>query len=411
MPTGGNFGNIYDVLNGVRVAAGYADRIPEINQNNLHNLSFEPPEVLSDFVGVLGKIARQYIFDTVYSRDENPFAEFFMEELEAGMSVEDLYVDLIEGATPAWDDDGSVALSRKKPNVAAIYHKQNYEMQYKVSTSYAQSKNAFMTRSGVESLTNRILGTLNSSCEYDLFLECLELLSTMIHNGVFVNEYKVDLSNEAGIKSFLKKLKTTVKNMTLMGNKYNSLGILTKTARDNIIIIMKPSDVETVNVDYLAGAFNMSVAEIKERIIEVPDDGGFGTLDDGDTVALVMDKRAIRIWPTLFEGSSIYNPASLVTNTFLTDQFIFSYGTFFNAVRFTRETAPTRTVLIGDDANGKATANPQQGVAGTAITITAAKATKLWWEGTNGREEEIDLESKTFTMPDMDVTIHGTFSA
>ena len=114
MATGGNLGNIYDVLNGVRVAAGYADRIPEINQNNLHNLSFEPPEVLSDFVGVLGKIARQYIFDTVYSRDENPFAEFFMEELEAGMSVEDLYVDLIEGATPAWDDDGSVALSPEK---------------------------------------------------------------------------------------------------------------------------------------------------------------------------------------------------------------------------------------------------------------------------------------------------------
>lgn len=336
--------NVYDILNVARVEGGYEDRIPEIDQTNLHELSLLPPETLNEFIGVLTKIVKQYVYDTTFDESDNPFAAFFQEKLPVGGSVEDLYVDLITGDIPAWDDDGSVALSRKKPTVQELYHNHNYEMQYKVSTSFVQARTAFLTEGGVNSLLNRIKGTMNSSAQYDLYLQCLELLSTAITNGAMKEKSGYSLDSEAGIKTFLKDLKLVVKDFKFMNSKYNYYGYTTKTPAEDIIIITKPKYLVKIDVDYLAGVFNLDKAELKGRIIEVPDDYGFGQFDrEGSTkevIAVVMDKRMFRIFPEVFEGGAIYNPASLVTNSFLTLCYIFSYGLFFNAVYFTAEESP-----------------------------------------------------------------------
>ena len=328
--------NPLDILNKARVEAGYEDRIPEITQDNLHSLSLLAPEELNDFLHVIVKVVKQYVYDTTFDVSDNPFASFFSEKVPVGYSVEDMYVDLITGTTPAWNDDGSYALSKKVPDVTTIYHSENYEMQYKVSDSYPQMQTAFLTMGALDSLINKIKGTLNSSAQYDLFLQTLNLISTAITRSAFKIEGGYSIDDEAGIKKLLKRMKTLAKDFKFMGTKYNYFGFNTKTPPEDIVIITKPSVLETINVDYLAGVFNLSNAEINERIIEVPDDYGFGALDNPDSaihpIMIIMDKRMLRIFPTFFEGSSIFNPASFVYNTFLTLKYIFSYSLFFNGV-------------------------------------------------------------------------------
>lgn len=325
-----------DIINTARVEAGYEDRIPEITQENLHELSLLAPNELNDFLGVIVKVVKQYVYDTTYDSSDNPFAGFFGEKLPVGYTVEDLYVDLITGTTPAWNDDGSYALSKKVPDVHSIYHSENYEMQYKTSTSYPQMQTAFLTMGALDSLINKIRGTLDSSAQYDLFLQTLNLISTAITRSAFKIEGGYSIENEAGIKKVLKRMKTLAKDFKFMTNKYNYFSFNTKTPPEDIVIITKPSVLETINVDYLAGVFNLSNAEINERIIEVPDDYGFGELDNIDSqihpIMIIMDRRMLRIFPTFFEGSSIFNPASFVYNTFLTLKYIFSYSLFFNGV-------------------------------------------------------------------------------
>ena len=119
-----------DIINTARVEAGYEDRIPEITQENLHELSLLAPNELNDFLGVIVKVVKQYVYGTTYDSSDNPFAGFFGEKLPVGYTVEDLYVGLITGTAPAWNDDGSYALSKKVPDVHSIYHSENYEMQY-----------------------------------------------------------------------------------------------------------------------------------------------------------------------------------------------------------------------------------------------------------------------------------------
>lgn len=328
--------NAYELLNVARVEAGYEDRIPEINQNNLHELSLLPPDVINDFMNILAKITRQYVYDTTFESEDNPFARFFNQLLPYGYTVEDIYVDLITGTTPAWDDDGSYALSKKHPDTKSIYHSQDYEMQYKVSTSYPQMKTAFLNETAFASVESRIRGTLNSSSQYDLFLQTLQLISTAVIRGAMKLEGGHSIDSQDGIKALLKRAKVLSKDFKVMNNKYNYYSFNTKTAKSDIVILAKPSVLETINVDYLAGVFNLSLAEVNDMIIEMPDGYGWGELDGEDSsikpLMIIMDKRLLRIFPTLIEGSSIYNPASLVFNTFLTMQYIFSYSLFFNAV-------------------------------------------------------------------------------
>lgn len=339
----------YELLNLARVEAGYEDRIPEINQDNLHNLSLLPPEEMNDFLKVIVKVVRQYAYDTTFSVDDNPFAKFFGELLPTGYTVEDMYIDLITGSTPKWDDDGSYALSKKLPDTKSLYHSQNYEMQYKVSTSYAQMKSAFLTERAFDSVEARIRGTLDSSAQFDLYLNTLQLISTAIIRSAMRMEYGYDVESEAGIKKLLKRAKILSKEFQKMNTKYNYYHFNTKTKKSDIVILVKPSVLETINVDYLAGVFNLSLAEVNDMIIELPDDYGWGELDGEDSMIhptmVIMDRRFLRIFPTFFEGSAIFNPASFVFNTFLTLQYIFSYSLFFNAVVLCADEEPEINIV------------------------------------------------------------------
>ena len=100
-----------------------------------------------------------------------------------------------------------------------------------------------------------------------------------------------------------------------------------------------PVDNENIiDVDFISGIYNIDKMELNGKIIPIQADTGLGTLlDTTETIAIAMDKRALRIIPSMHETSSQYNASGLFTNTFLTVQFIFSYSTFLMLFRFTTE--------------------------------------------------------------------------
>lgn len=406
------------LLNRAVADLGWGDRIPALDQTNIHSLTLLPPQDLNAFIGVLCKIVKQEIYSTHFERASNPFADFFSDMLPAGYAIEDLYIDLITGAVPAWNDDGTVAMSRADPSVTGIYHKENYENQYKLSSSYASVKNAFMTVEGIEHFLNRVASVLQSSCEYDIYLQCIELLSTAYNNGAIKAEYGHSTANSSGCAALLKAIRKTVKGFEFMNNKYNELGFATRSRKEDIVIVIKSGVLEDLNVDYLAGVFNLSRADITERIIEVPDDYGFGTFDTNGTevLAMVLDKRFMKIVPTLYEATSILNPASLATNNFLTVIFIFSYANFINAYAFCGTGATVALTKTGD-AKTYATLSTASPAAGATVTITGDTTNdigKIWYESPDGTVHVIADELKhaspantvTFIAPRAGAEIH-----
>ena len=96
----------------------YADRFPEINKDNLSSIMLsQPPSVLNDFIGVMGKLVKQNIEDVVYTRSNNPFSFMVGEKLNFGETIEDIFVNLIEGSAIEWDASPESVLKLYKTDI------------------------------------------------------------------------------------------------------------------------------------------------------------------------------------------------------------------------------------------------------------------------------------------------------
>lgn len=166
----------------------YSDRFPEINKDNLSSIMLsQPPNVLNDFIGVMGKLVKQNIEDVVYTRANNPFSFMVGEKLNFGETIEDLFVNIIEGTAIEWDASPESVLKLYKTDIRSLYHTWNYEMQYATSISMAYAQRAFLSEGGIRNLMNVIASKPLHSADYDLFLHILQTLKQMNDDNYFYN--------------------------------------------------------------------------------------------------------------------------------------------------------------------------------------------------------------------------------
>ena len=134
------------VLNSIVQNLGWSDRIPEITSENFYtfgqNLTVEEK---NEFLGVLGKVAEQFVYSANFNNEENLFSPFFKSDVPVGAFIERLFVGVVSPTTPTYNDNGSVSLSRVKPPIQASYYGFNYEVEYKQTISDSQSRSAFLS--------------------------------------------------------------------------------------------------------------------------------------------------------------------------------------------------------------------------------------------------------------------------
>lgn len=360
-------GSMQDFLHSILGMTSYANMLPENDIEALHSIVADSSNTygkLQEFLGLMGVVARQTVYDSQFDRADNPFARFWREPLPVGETIQDIFVNPQKGNMPKWDDDGSYMLSRRKSDVRTAYHTVNFEWQNKASTSIKQSLTAFLSLDGVARVQQEIVNTLKTSAEYAFFLQSLELLSMVgILNyckGVATTN-PVDADSSA---TFLKALKKTVREFGFFSNLNNKEGVLTKTDKRNIVVFIKGSTLDTVGIDLLAGVFQLKEIDYDYTFITVPENYGFGSiLDSQGVIAIAIDEQMLRIVPQFFEASAAFNGASFVTNNFLTARMIFSAAPFFNgALLYDKD--------IQLNANVGGTATPTK--IGDTVTLTGS---------------------------------------
>ena len=210
----------------------------------------------------------------------------------------------------------------------------------------------------------------------------------------------------------MKQIKNAVKEFGFMNTEYNGMKYATRSNKNDIVVIVRSDVRDTLDVDYLAGAYNLSKVELESRIIEVPKNYGFGSYSTqaNPIYAMVIDKRFMKVIPTLYEGSAIMNPASLVTNTFLTTAWVFSYACFINAMAFVGGEAPSHNVTVTAGAN--LTVDEATAKVGDVVTLTATAdiAKPVFYTSPDGFDVVIveamaNGDEVTFAMPNFAVEI------
>ena len=321
-----------------------------LNATSINQLAALPYESLNEFVGAIMKVVKSYAYTTIFERADNPFAPFFREKLEAGFTVEDMYIKLFAGHD--FDYTGADALKRHKPDVVDMFYSVNFEKEYDISVSLEQAKTAFLTVSGVEQFMAQQYNALYSSAERDIWKECLNIFGEVYANGDYHNISASALSSDTNIKAFLETLKNTISGFRFLSTTYNPLSTEVKTRPEDILVIMPANVKNKVDVQTLAGAFNLDKIEVENQIITVPSENGFGAkLASEGTLALVVDKNFFRIFPQTFDALSQLNASGFFTNTHLLSRWIFSYGRFYNIARIYDESVFYNTELDNKTAD------------------------------------------------------------
>lgn len=311
----------------------------ELTEDTISQLAALPYEALNEFVGAIMKLTRSYAYTTIFERANNPFAMFFREKLETGFTIEDLYVKLFDGHD--FDYKGENALKRFKPDVASFFYSINFEKEYDISVSLEQSRTAFLSLNGIEQFMASQYNSMYSSAERDIWKQCLEIPSTVYLNGDYVSEGVGALETDADVKNFLETLKNKISEFQFLGNTNNPLKTDVITKPEDVLVILPAWVMNKVDVQTLAGAFNLDKIEIKNQIITVPSDSGFGALmSSRSTLAVIVDRNFFRIFPQTFDALSQLNASGFFTNTHLLSRWIFTYGRFYNIARIYDDETP-----------------------------------------------------------------------
>lgn len=319
-----------ELLNAVRENASeqYQEQVPVATLSNLSEVGravLQYDVTKNEFTTTLiNKIALTVIRDLSFS---NPLARFKKGDMPYGKTIEEIWVDLI--LSEPWNIEGTTVDKRRKPSVKVCYHEVDRKVQYPFTVSDDQVRECFTSASGVYNLAQRIIDSAYTSDQYDEYLKMKELISKGNYKEVLCD----DLFTGEGAKKFLKLVKDYRKKLSRMSTLYNEQGVKTLTDKNKMVLFVRDDVTTEIDVEVLAGIFNLEKIEIETRIVEVED---FDTLTD--TYAILLDERAVMVYDKLFKTTTRYNEEGLYMNYFIHRHQLLSLSPFMNGVRFKKKT-------------------------------------------------------------------------
>ena len=276
----------------------------------------------------------------------NPFQRFEGYKVTYGDTIENIFVDLPTGYT--FDKDSTNPFEKFVSNVKTLYASINFEMQYPLTIQDSLLRRAVLREYGLMDLISNLISSLGTRKSIDEYQAVVYMLNNEdIYAGGFE---EVDVSEEAtetGIyKAITQKIIDVVSDFALPCKDNNKLGVLNSTPKNRALLVIKQEVLNHINLDYLAGVFNLSKVDLIANIIPVR---SFQVIKPGDETAqpavdpsavgedldfVVLDTDGFDLHPALQDSGMIYNPRGKYTNHFTNDWMIIAYKYYFNARAF-----------------------------------------------------------------------------
>ena len=278
----------------------------------------------------------------------NPFKKFEGYAVKYGDTIENIFTELPVGYS--FDKDATDPFTKVIPSVKVLYAVINYEMQYCVTIQDSLLRRAVLNEYGLMNLVNYILNTLGDRKSIDEYQAVIYMLNNAdIYAGGFES---VDVSGASTdtekYKIVTQKIIDTVTDFALPSPDNNKLGVMNCTKKSDVVLVIKQELLNHINLDFLAGVFNLEKVELVNNIIgvrsfKVVKPGTTNPATNAEAVGedldfVVLDKRGFDIHPALEDSGMIYNPRGKYTNHFTNDWKIIAYKYYFNARAFKLQT-------------------------------------------------------------------------
>lgn len=365
-------------------------RVPDDNRS-LHNIgeyimSYEP-YMNAYITSLVNRIARVIVTSRVW---KDKWAVFEMGKLDYGETVEEIFVNIAKPHSYDPAKAETQVFKREIPDVRAAFHSMNYQKFYKVTISNDQLRQAFLSYYDMNELIARIVNSLYTGMNLDVFLTKKYMLAReAINGGIYTVVTKPISGDGADPDDAISKYRQYTNNLEFLKTLYNRAGVRNSTPiADQVIIV--PNEAEaTLGVKVLAAAFNLSEVDyISKRIpvdsfeFDADDEARLAELfanDDTYKPFTGEEKKALQMisavklakdWFMCFDNfeqfTENYNGEGVYWQYFFHVWKTFSVSPFANAVLFTSQVSEITAVTVSPTA-----ANVAQG---TSIVMTAEVA-------------------------------------
>lgn len=288
--------------------------------NGVLGTAYEP-NTYAELGNMIGKVALQIIREI---EAKNPLSVLSKGEITNGDTVEQAVTKLVEAS--GYDQTGAGALTRDQREKLAVRYFKNWQRHtYKTTVDYAKIRKVMQTGMGAEDIAQKLVAELGQSAINDRFqsLKALLTYGSTVDSGstIFVDK-STTASGDTTIKTLLKDIKNTIKQMTFVNSTCNSGNIERATKVEDIIIVMPYTLKNAIDVDELSGVFNLSKEEISQKIIE--------TDDIANRCVYIVDRNAILDYRRLYEMADQKNADGLFWNFFLHEENLFALSQLFD---------------------------------------------------------------------------------
>lgn len=295
--------------------------------------------------GILNTMINRIGLTLIHSPDvmTNPFGDFTKTIMDYGDTVQEYKVKVIDGkkfTADEFGDDQSVyepnpyAVEKNKPY--AQYSQLDDKVKYRQTIFDNQLKLAFTSEAKLGDFVASMTAAMQESDSLDKFIKWKKFMSNEAIYGIN-STITADDDTEYFAK-MIRKMKDTITKFRFPSKSYNKAQDM--VVSKNISIIMKAEDKNKIDMDILAGVYNMDMMNLDAKIRLVDDfatvsvtegEGESATTVTKDVACIIVDDRFFSYFPRTPMAGALYNPEDMYTNMFLNVQGTYSAALFRNA--------------------------------------------------------------------------------
>lgn len=364
------------------VPSATADNINLIS-NILFNESYQPQ--LNEFVSnLINRIALTIIRNKSFS---NPLAMFKKGSVPLGTDIQDIYENPAKAEAYELSNTGMAKLlTITDPDTHVAYYRRNRQDLYTKTIAREALQGAFVSWDKFEEFIQGITTSLYSGNYIDEFKYTKDLIDGAYNQGKVITKVMSKPVDEATGKAFLKELRALYTKMSLPSTEYNAYSVMsgsdkpvtTWTDKERMVLIVTADVMASVDVDTLAGIFQLSKADFLQRVVVVDN------FANDEILGVVCDEAWLQIYDNLLRFDEFYNARVMAWNEYLHAWNTFAICPFANAVVLATETPvpataialpSTESMVVGTDETLTLTLTPSN--ATSDITFSSSDKSVL----------------------------------
>ena len=284
---------------------------------------------MEELGGMIGTIAEQTIREVTA---EDKLSVFDKMAVDNGDTIEQVVVKM---ASPrAYDETGANALTRKTPDIVVRLFKNWKRETYDTSVDISKMRKVLKTGKGASELSTKVVSALGEGDKFAKYTKVKELIDWARRENYIVAKDAIALKDgKIDYKSVLVQMKDIISGMQYVNSEFNTIDLPRRTLADDIYLLIPFKLKNRLDVEELAGVFNLEKDRINAHIIEL-DIEPVETENGTAYPVYVVDKWAILDYTRLYEMADQKNADGLFWNYFLHVERLYAISPLFDACYF-----------------------------------------------------------------------------